>query len=258
MAFRFGTTGVDNLIGTNDADVFFMTADNFVTDHLDGGKGNDIVSYGGSSVGVNIDLADGSVTATFDSAIYNPGTHAYMPIHFHQLVAEIANIENASGSQYDDTLTGNGGGNVLNGVGGNDSIDGGGGNDTIVGGAGRDEMTGGTGDDLFVFNHASDTPTMASTYYDLDHITDFVRGEDKIDLHNLVNETTNHHELTFIGTQGFSGEAGEVQSYFTGSLGHMVAIDLDGDKHADMQFLVGSTTLDEMHAHLQASDFIFA
>jgi Ca2+-binding RTX toxin-like protein len=233
-----------------------MTADDFVTDQINGGNGNDLVSYSGSSVGVNIDLAGGSVTTTFDSAIYNPATHSYMPIHLHHLAAELTSIENAAGSQFDDTLTGSSGDNILSGLGGNDVIDGGAGNDTITGGSGRDLMTGGSGNDVFVFNHASDTPAAVSSYYDLDRITDFVRGEDKIDLHNLVNETTNHHALDFIGTQGFSGEAGEVQTYFTGSLGHMVQVDLDGDKHADVQFLVGSTTLDEMHAHLQASDFL--
>jgi Ca2+-binding RTX toxin-like protein len=258
MAIRFGTTGVDNLVGTTDPDTFYMTADDFVTDYIDGGKGNDTVSYSGSKVGVDIDLTDGggSVAAVFESYFYNPSTHSFMTLEHHQIVAELKSIENATGSSYDDTLTGNSGNNVLNGLGGNDIIDGGAGNDTIVGGSGRDLMTGGLGNDTFVFNHASDTPPGVSTYYDFDRITDFVRGEDKIDLHNLVNETTGHHALTFIGIDSFSGVAGEVASYFTGSLGHMVAVDLDGDKHADVQFLVGSTTTDEMHAHLQASDFL--
>jgi Ca2+-binding RTX toxin-like protein len=267
MANRFGTTGIDNLVGTTDPDAFFMTADNYVTDSIDGGRGNDTVNYGASHVGVKVTLTDattaggasgGTVEADFAMSLINPSTGDIFHFNHHQIVANLTSIENATGSNYDDTLTGNSGNNVLNGLGGNDIIDGGAGVDTITGGSGRDLMTGGSGHDTFVFNHASDTPMAATTYYDFDRITDFVRGEDKIDLHNLVNETAGHHALSFIGTSGFSGVAGEVASYFTGSLGHMVAIDLDGDKHVDMQFLVGSTTLDEMHAHLQLSDFILA
>jgi hypothetical protein len=55
----------------------------------------------------------------------------------------------------------------------------------------------------------------------------------------------------------FSGHAGEVQWDFADFLGtshgRMVQVDLDGDKHADVMFLVGPTT---SHDYLFASDFI--
>jgi serralysin len=263
----FGTTGTDNLAGGSWNDTFYMTADNFVTDKIDGGRGSDTVNYGASQVGVKVTLTDpttaggesgGTVEADFAMSLFSPSTGTSFQFNHHQVVAQLTSIENATGSNYADTLIGNSGSNVLNGGGGNDLIDGGAGNDIIVGGSGRDLMAGGAGNDTFVFSRASDTPAGVSSYYDFDRITDFVRGEDKIDLHNLVNETAGHHALTFVGLDGFSGVAGEVASYFTGSLGHMVAVDLDGDKHADVEFLVGSTTVDQMHAHLQASDFILA
>ncbi len=192
-----------------------------------GGKGSDTVSYSGSKVGVDIELTDtgGSVAAAFDWSFYNPATHMYEPYEHHQIVAELTSIENATGSKYDDTLTGNSGNNTLNGLSGNDTIDGGGGNDTIIGGAGRDLMTGGSGFDTFVFNHASDTPMNVATYLELDRITDFVRGEDHIDLHNLVNETAGNHALSFIGDNSFSGVAVEVTAFQANALGIRVMVD---------------------------------
>ena len=118
-------------------------------------------------------------------------------------------------------------------------------------------MTGGLSNDKFVFEHASDGPMSAATYADIDTITDFVRGEDKIDLHALVAETAGNHALSYIDGGAFSGVAGQVNSVFTG-YGWLVKADLDGDRDADFQVLVHSTTDFEMHQHLQASDFILA
>ncbi|ESY99019.1 hypothetical protein X738_12705 [Mesorhizobium sp. LNHC209A00] len=53
------------------------------------------------------------------------------------------------GSDFNDTLNGDGANNVLYGGAGNDSINGNAGNDLLIGGAGQDTMTGGTGADTF-------------------------------------------------------------------------------------------------------------
>jgi serralysin len=258
-----GTTGEDHLVGTSGNNLFMMTADNFVTDTIDGGLGNDTVDYSRSQVGVNITLTDpvgsntpsgGSVTADFPMELFDPATHSYLTIEHHQLAATLTSIENANGSNFNDTLNGNSGSNVLFGGAGNDTINGNGGNDVIIGGAGRDVLTGGSGNDSFVFSHASDSPAGARA--DLDVITDFVRGHDKIDLSGLVGETTNHAPLTFIAGGGFTGVAGQVSSVFDGQ-GFLVSADLNGDKQADFQIQVDSTTLLEMHKPLQASDFVF-
>jgi Ca2+-binding RTX toxin-like protein len=266
MANRFGTTDADNLTGTTSADVFYMTADDFTTDTVSGGAGSDTINYMGSAVGVKITLTNatmkggttgGYVEADSVTTFYNPNTHSFQSITHHQTVANLSGIENATGSSYDDTLNGNGSANVLSGRGGEDIINGGGGADTIIGGAGFDQMTGGTGNDTFVFNYASDGPMSATTYTEMDTITDFVRGEDKIDLSALVNETAGNHALSYIDTANFSGVAGQVRETFTG-YGWLVQADLDGDLDADFQVMVNSTSLDELHAHLQASDFILA
>jgi Ca2+-binding RTX toxin-like protein len=264
MANRFGTTGADNLTGTTSADAFYMTADDFTTDTVSGGAGSDTISYSASQVGVTITLTNpttkggtsgGYVDADFVTTFYNPNTHSFQSITHHQTVATLSSIENATGSSYNDTLNGNGSANILNGRGGKDIINGGGGADTIIGGGGGDQMTGGTGNDTFVFNYASDGPMSVTTYADMDTITDFVRGEDKIDLSALVNETAGNHALSYIENANFSGTAGQVRETFTG-YGWLVQADLDGDRDADFQVLVHSTTDYEMHAHLQASDFI--
>jgi Ca2+-binding RTX toxin-like protein len=68
------------------------------------------------------------------------------------------------------------GNDSISGVAGNDTLSGGAGNDSLVGGAGNDLLTGGAGSDRFVFDTALSTPTLAN----LDTITDFVTGADKL------------------------------------------------------------------------------
>lgn len=81
-------------------------------------------------------------------------------------------IENATGSDFDDTLTGNAAANRLEGNDGQDVLMGGTNNDTLVGGAGDDTLTGGGDYDVFLYD---------ATWGD-DVITDFENGVDRIDL----------------------------------------------------------------------------
>lgn len=66
------------------------------------------------------------------------------------------------------------------GMAGNDTLLGGAGDDYLSGGEGRDRLTGGAGSDQFVFDAALNRST------NVDTITDFVRGQDKIVLDNEI------------------------------------------------------------------------
>lgn len=75
-------------------------------------------------------------------------------------------------------IIGGAGNDVLTGVGALDSISGGAGADTITGGAGADTLTGGAGADVFRYNTIATTTGAAGV--NVDRITDFVAGTDKI------------------------------------------------------------------------------
>ncbi|MDX8469319.1 type I secretion C-terminal target domain-containing protein, partial [Mesorhizobium sp. VK23B] len=84
------------------------------------------------------------------------------------------------GSDFNDTLNGDGGNNVLYGGAGSDTIIGNAGNDLLIGGSGQDTMTGGTGADTFKLDSLDIK----------DLITDYsgVGGQgDKIDLSSLFD-----------------------------------------------------------------------
>ena len=97
---------------------------------LDGGTGNDTVSYAFALTGVTVSLA-------LDSAQATGGSGSDM------LLA----IENLIGSNANDRLTGNGLAN---------SLAGGSGNDTLIGGLGADTLTGGDGSDAYYLDDPGD------------------------------------------------------------------------------------------------------
>ena len=113
-------------------------------------------------------------------------------------------IENAEGGRAADSLVGNAVGNRLAGNGGNDVLSGGAGNDRLVGGGGVDRVTGGAGRDVFDLDATSQSG-LTSTLRDV--ITDFTRGEDRIDLSSIdaLAGTAGNQAFTFIGAAAFDG-----------------------------------------------------
>ncbi|HRL75443.1 MAG TPA: M10 family metallopeptidase [Candidatus Accumulibacter phosphatis] len=134
---RILATAAANLTGNALANVLEAGSGNNV---LDGAGGTDTVSYlYGASSGISVSLAVTGAQATGGS-----GSDT------------LINIENLTGSTYNDLLRGDGNGNVLSGAQGNDFLDGGAGNDTLDGGAGNDTLWGGTGADSLIGGDGND------------------------------------------------------------------------------------------------------
>lgn len=160
-----------NLIDAGDGTNKITTLDG--QDTITSGNGNDTITAGG---GTNvISGGDGSnkvtTTAGDDTIATGAGNDTIA-------AGEGNNIVNAGGGT--DKITTGGGQDVINGGAGNDTISSGAGNDRLAGGEGNDTLTGGTGADIFRF----DTLPSAST--NLDRITDFLVGTDKIELETAI------------------------------------------------------------------------
>ena len=145
-----GKGGMDTLInieglsGTNSADSLTGgLGDDWLrgqggSDTLDGGDGSDWALYSTTPSSVTVNLQTGLATDGWNGAkglLALGGTDT------------LKNIENAEGSDFNDSMTGSGGDNQLVGRAGNDALFGGGGNDTLLGGDGNDTLDGGDGSD---------------------------------------------------------------------------------------------------------------
>ncbi|MEQ1705535.1 MAG: calcium-binding protein [Rickettsiales bacterium] len=193
---------IENIIGSPLNDTFTGSS---VANNINGGAGIDTVSYANSTAGVTVNLA---VTTA------QTGGFAAGDI--------ISNIENLTGSAYNDTLLGTSIANIING------------------GLGNDKMTGGSGADIFKFSAVTDSGKAAGAR---DIITDFVKGSDKIDLGDFAGI------FTFKGTGALGGSVPGV-NYAQVSGNTIIGIDADGNGTLDMQIeLTGLHTL-------AASDFL--
>ncbi len=149
-------------------------------DALQGGAGTDTASYFTGSVGVVVNLVNGS----------GSGGDAQGDT--------LSGIENLSGSQGHDSLIGTSGANTLQGWTGND---------VLTGAGGKDTLTGGAGGDRFVYGSVEQSVVGA----DADRITDFSHAQaDKIDLAAIDANTgvAGDQGFSFIGTGLYTGVAG--------------------------------------------------
>ncbi len=130
----FGGAGADTLDGGDDDDTMAGGAGD---DDISGGTGSDTVDYsqesGGGAVTVGLSPSGGTATDTFGDS------------------DTLTGVENAIGTDQNDTLNGGSADNRLQGNGGDDAIDGGDGNDTAVfSGALADYIIGQSGSDITV------------------------------------------------------------------------------------------------------------
>ena len=99
----------------------------------------DTVRYASSSAGVTVDLASSGPQSGGDAQ-----------------GDTLSNIENVTGSAFDDTLRGDDGANILDALGGNNIIYGRGGDDVLIAGDGNDTLDGGDGEDNISAGGGSD------------------------------------------------------------------------------------------------------
>ncbi len=212
-----GSAGDDMLFGGDGSDVIFGDVGN---DMVRGGNDSDFI-YGG----------DG------DDKLYGD-----------------AGFDFINGDAGNDKLYGGGDTDFMDGGDGNDKLYGDDGSDRLDGGAGMDQLTGGAGVDTFHFT-APVAAFVAPPVSERDTIMDFSSintpgGDgDVIDVHSFA-DAAGVGQLTFRDYgEKFGGTAGELRVAANLAGNTLVQIDIDGDKHADFDFMVKGTT------SLQANDF---
>ncbi len=203
-------------------------------DRLDGGTGADSL-YGGE--GSDRFIVDDSDDLVFETTGQGVDT-VYARVSYALAAGQSVETLRAYAGDTGLTLTGNELANSLIGLGGDD---------ILIGGGGRDQMTGGLGADRFVVSGPGDTGLTAST---ADRILDFVIGTDLIDLSGIDAVAGGADSaFSFIGTDEFSGQAGELRMSIEGGFTRIKA-DVDGDGTADFMIL-----LQGIH-NLSSSDFV--
>ncbi len=238
---------IENLTGSVFDDILIGNA---TANVLDGGLGADFMAGGAGNDTYLVNDIDDVVKEVKGA---NGGFDLIKSSLTWSLGANVENLTltgtkaiNATGNVLANILTGNSANNILTGGAGNDTLSGGAGNDTLIGGAGKDKLTGGSGKDVFVFKTLSEMGVSATSR---DVITDFVRGQDKIDLRGLdANQATSINDAFSAPTVGgkFSGvfaNAGEL--YFD-----QVARVLYGNTDADVaaEFAIALTGVNTLSA----------
>ena len=243
--------GDDVLIGNGAANVLTANGgDDFLIgglggDTLNGGSGFDIASYREAASGVSASLTSGGGSGSgsggeaagdsftgieeLEGSAFNDtltsgnGNHTLSGLAGNDALSGGNGNDTLNGGDGNDNATGDNGDDVLDGGAGTDTLSGGKGDDRLNGGAGNDTMTGGNGDDVFAFTEIGGA----------DRVTDLKRGDDEIDLSGIDAVTGGGDDaFTFIGSGAFTGVAGQLRAYTTGS-DKFLAGDVDGDAVAD-------------------------
>jgi Ca2+-binding RTX toxin-like protein len=208
-----GGAGQDDLTGAGGDDRFYAR-DADGNDDIDGGIGIDFYDASLLSLAVNVNLTTGLARSGGTTDELTGIERVWGGTGNDSLSGDkLANT--LSGNNGDDTLIGNAGADRLLGGIGNDSLSGGDGNDRLVGNEGRDALSGGAGDD--VLNGGLDVDAMTggtgadrflwADYEDfiavsggIDRITDFVAGQDTIDLSAIdALAAVGNQAFTFVG-----------------------------------------------------------
>lgn len=259
-----GGSGNDGLLGNSAANILMGNAGDDImmgrggADTIKGGNGTDTASYVDSASGVTVSLktgngtggdAEGDKISTTENLTGSAHADALAGDSGQNVLDGGAGDDTLSGDNQSDTLEGGEGDDILDGGNQTDVLNGGAGNDTLDGGNQADVLNGGEGDDWLTGGNQADI----FAFTDLggfDHVTDFKKGQDKIDLSDLDAVNGGAHDVfAWIGSSNFSGVAGQLRAYSSAG-SNFVAGDTDGDSTAD--FVIQTNVL------LAQSDFIFS
>ncbi|WP_050532839.1 M10 family metallopeptidase C-terminal domain-containing protein, partial [Pseudaestuariivita atlantica] len=228
-----GGDGVDTLRGGAGDDILDGGAGG---DVIDGGDGYDIVSYASATRSVRVDLQNPNIS--FNDAAGDT----------------FLNVEEFQTEDGIDQLRGDAGDNIFRTGGVSDRLYGRAGDDMLFGEAGADAFYGGLGADImtggddagrrdrYIYFNAAETGVGAGNR---DVVTDYVAGEDRIELSRIDADLTQgfKQRFDFIGDAAFSGTGGELRFEQQGGI-TLVQADRDGDGVADFEIeLTGTHTL---------------
>jgi Ca2+-binding RTX toxin-like protein len=177
-----GGEGDDLLDGEGEHDVLVGGAG---ADTLKGGDGFDTVSYEDAQSGIIADLTLGGSQGDAEGDVYD-------------------HVEKVVGSQYNDTLIGDNGGNHLYGHGGDDLIVGGYGWDTLQGGDGNDTLVGSTGNE-FDLVHVGFDRFIGGAGFD---IVSYASSTEGVHASLMAGGRVGYEAETYSGIEGLAGTSG--------------------------------------------------
>lgn len=230
-----GGVGADVMIGGAGDDAYFVNEASDVVVEYDGGGTDRVIT----SISFRLPAGVENMSLAFQADLMCEGNglaNRLVGGNAADILRGYRGDDTLRGGDRDDRLYGDAGSDRMDGGSGSDVLSGGDNDDILVGGAGTDRLYGQGGADIFRFR-ASDSPGLTRSTADL--IRDFSQGEgDVIDLRALG-------DLTFVGDNEFSGQAGELR-YRRGRDFTFVEADLDGDGAAD--FMVQLSGIHDLKA----------